>query len=437
MYDAIVVGARCGGAPTAMLLARKGYKVLLLDSAKFPSDIPHGHFIHRQGPHLLKKWGLLDRIVASGCPPSTSFLMDIKDVALSTPNLTVDGVAVGYGPRRKVLDTLLIEAAVEAGAEFRPGVLVENYVVEEDGIIGIRGRQRDSGVPLEERATITIGADGRNSALARFVKAETYEAAPTAAVWSFSYWSGMPCSGLEGYLRERSAIFVFPTHDDMVAVFVGTPIDELPRVRADTDGERMRVLDSVPAVGERLRAGQREERWYGAADLPQFYRKPFGKGWALIGDAGLHKDPFLALGICDALRDIEYLVEGLDEGFSGRRPFEQALGEFERRRNEASREDFVENLRLARFEPPPPELLALRAAIRNDQDAINRFFMAREGLIPRETFFNPENMQKLMGGRPNQSPRDPGGMERVKGIEPSSLGWEPRALPLSYTRGRQ
>jgi len=161
------------------------------------------------------------------------------------------------------------------------------------------------------------------------------------------------------------------------------------------------VLDSVPVVGERLRAGKREERWYGAADLPQFYRKPYGKGWALIGDAGLHKDPFLALGICDALRDIEYLVEALDEGFSGRRPFEWALGDFERRRNEASREDFVENLRLARFEPPPPEQLALRAAIRNDQDAINRFFMAREGLIPREAFFNPENMQRLMGARLN------------------------------------
>src|SRR5262245_19917425 len=112
MHDAIVVGARCGGAPTAMLLARQGYKVLLLDAAKFPSDIPHGHFIHRHGPQRLKKWGLLDRIVASGCPASTSFLMDINDLTLSTPDLTVDGVAVGYGPRRKVLDTLLIAAAV-------------------------------------------------------------------------------------------------------------------------------------------------------------------------------------------------------------------------------------------------------------------------------------------------------------------------------------
>ena len=120
----------------------------------------------------------------------------------------------------------------------------------------------------------------------------------------------------------------------------------------------------------------------------------------------------------------------LDEGFSGRRPLERALGDFERRRNDASREDFAENLRFARFEPIPPELLALRAAIRGNQEAINRMYMAREGMIPRESFFNPENMQKLMGARRSE-------VERVKGIEPSSLGWEPRALPLSYTRSGQ
>ena len=323
-------------------------------------------------------------------------MIDLGDFPLPARDLTIDGVALGYGPRRKVL---LIEAAIEAGAEFRPGVLVEGYLAEENGIAGIRGRQRDSGAPLTERATITIGADGRNSGLARFVYAETYEAAPTAAVWSFSYWSGVK-AGLELYGRRRSAIFVFPPHDDLIAVFVASPINELAQVRADTDGERMRVLDDVPAIGERLRAGKREERWYGAADLPNFYRRPYGRGWALIGDAGCHKDPYLALGICDALRDIEFLVDALDEGFSGRRPIEQALGDFERRRNEASREDFAENPRLARFEPAPPELLALRAAIRGNQDAVRRLYMAREGMIPRESFFNPENMQKLMGARP-------------------------------------
>jgi flavin-dependent dehydrogenase len=404
MYDAIVVGARCGGAPTAMLLARKGYKVLLLDAARFPSDIPQGHFIHRQGPRLLQKWGLLDRIVASGCPATTTLSMDINDVTLVGRDLAVDGVAYGYGPRRRVLDALLINAAVEAGAEFRPGVIVEGYLAEDDVIVGIRGREVAGGARITERATITIGADGRNSPLARFVKAETYEATPTAAIWSFSYWSGVPCKALEGYVRARDAIFAFPTNDNLTAIFVGTAIEELGVIRSGTDTHRMRVLDAVPAIGERVRAGKREERWYGAADLPNFYRKPYGKGWALVGDAGLHKDPFLALGICDALRDVELLALALDQGFSGRQPIEQALHDFERRRNQASREDFAENLRLARFEPLAPEFLALRAAIRGNQEAINQMYRAREGMIPREAFFNSENLQKLMGATPQRAP---------------------------------
>jgi len=402
MYDAIVIGARCGGAPTAMLLARKGYRVLLLDAARFPSDIPQGHFIHRHGPRLLDQWGLLDQIVGSGCPATTTLSMDINDVTLVGRDLAVDGVAYGYGPRRRVLDALLVNAAIEAGAEFRPGVMVDGYLVEDDGIVGIRGRQLEGPARVEERATITIGADGRNSPLARFVKAETYEATPTAAVWSFSYWSGVPCNALEGYVRARDAIFAFPTHDNLTAVFVGTAVEELAQIRASTDSHRMRVLDAVPAIGERVRAGKREERWYGAADLPNFYRKPYGRGWALVGDAGLHKDPFLALGICDALRDVDLLTGALDRGLSGDQPIESALRDYERRRNEASRDDFAENLRLARFEPPSPEFLALRSAICGNQDAINQMYRAREGIIPREAFFNPENLQKLMGAAPQR-----------------------------------
>src|SRR5262245_20700116 len=117
MHDVIVVGARCAGASTAMLLARWGYRVLLVDRATFPSDIPHGHFIHRQGPRRLARWGLLDRIVATNCPATTTSVMDLGDSALVGTELTVDGVALGYGPRRSVLDKVLIDAAVEAGAE--------------------------------------------------------------------------------------------------------------------------------------------------------------------------------------------------------------------------------------------------------------------------------------------------------------------------------
>lgn len=140
MYDAIVVGARCAGAPTAMLLGRKGHRVLLVDRSAFPSDIPHGHFIHRRGPHLLHKWGLLDRIAATGCPLITHVLMDGAGVTLVGKNLLLDGVALGCGTRRTVLDKLLVDAAIEAQVEMREQFTVEAFISDGDRITGIRGR---------------------------------------------------------------------------------------------------------------------------------------------------------------------------------------------------------------------------------------------------------------------------------------------------------
>src|SRR5262249_15088907 len=167
MHDVIVIGARCAGAPTAMLLARKGYKVLLVDRGTFPSDIPHGHFIHRHGPQRLRRWGLLDRITATHCPAVSSTIMDLGDFPLAATGLIADGVALGYGPRRSVLDQVLVTAAVESGAELRTGFTVEDFTLDGERITGIRGRVV-GGRPITESAAVVVGADGRRSRLARF-----------------------------------------------------------------------------------------------------------------------------------------------------------------------------------------------------------------------------------------------------------------------------
>jgi len=395
MYDAIVIGARCAGAPTAMLLARKGYKVLLVDRSTFPSDIPHGHFIHRHGPKRLHQWELLDRIVASGCPAITSFTTDFGDYPLTGRDLSVDGVAFGYGPRRSILDQILVEAAVEAGAELRDGFTVEDVTTDGDRITGIRGHDRRGTKQISEEARLTIGADGRNSHLAKFVQPEITVEAPAETCWYFSYWSGVTEPGLGVYIRGRHVIFAFPTSDDLFAIFVAWPKDDLARVRADIEREFLAVVDLVPELSAKLRGGAREERWRGATDLPNYLRKPHGPGWALAGDAGCHKDPYLALGVCDAFRDADLLSHALDEGFSGARPIGDALADFERSRNEATIPEFHQNLSLARFEPPPAEQIGLRQLLRGNQAATNQFYMAIEGMIPPETFFNPTNMQRL------------------------------------------
>jgi flavin-dependent dehydrogenase len=379
-----------------MLLARRGARVLVVDRATFPSDIPHGHFIHRHGPRRLKEWGLLDR-VAAVAPPITKMITDFGDFPLLSEGLEVDGVAWGYGPRRSTLDAILVDAAVEAGAELRQGFNVDEFLFEGDRVVGIKGRDAD-GATVEEQATITVGADGRNSRLARVVKAPVYNEQPVLLAWYFSYWSGVQSEPFEMYVRteQRRVILSFRTDNNDFAIFMGVPIEEMAAFREDIETSFLASLDYAPEFAARVRAGKQIDRFYGASDLPNFYRKPYGPGWALVGDAGAHKDPYMALGICDALRDVEFLADAIDEGLAGKTTMDEALGGYERRRNEASARDYDENLVAARFTPQPPPVLALRAAVRNNPEGARDLMLARFGLIDQAAFFAPENIQRLM-----------------------------------------
>ena len=323
----------------------------------------------------------------------------------SRGNLVEDGIAWGYAPRRLTLDKILLDAAVASGVEVREGFSVDEYVFEDGRVAGIHGRGSD-GQHVEERATLVVGADGRNSPLARAVQAPTYNQVPPLLCYYFSYWSGVQAEQFELYVRpdEKRVILAFETEDDLFAIFIGFPVDEFPAFRSDIEASFIRTLDSIPGFGERVRAGQRQERFYGASDLPNFYRKPFGPGWALVGDAGMHKDPYLALGICDGLRDAELLATAVGSGLDGKRTMEDALAAYETQRNEASAADYEQNLAAARFLPMPPEVQAVRAAVRNQPDDATQLIKAAMGMIEPQRFFNPQNMQRLLGGAPPASP---------------------------------
>jgi flavin-dependent dehydrogenase len=376
-----------------MLLARQGYKVLLVDRSRVPSDLPHGHFVHRHGPRRLARWGLLNRVLATNCPPVASCVMDFGDFPLVAGDLVVDGVPMAVGPRRAALDRVLIDAAVEAGVELRTRFLVEDVIGDGNCVTGVRGRSLDGGPAMSERASVTIGADGRRSRLAHAVGAASYDDVPTAACWYFSYWSDVDLPGLEFYVRADRYVIAHPTNDGLVAIFVGWPIARLADVRQDIERSFMRALDGLTDLGSRVRSGRRVEPMYGATDLPHFYRKPFGPGWALVGDAGCHKDPILALGICDALRDAELLTDALDARFSGRRDMQGALAEYESLRNAASKEDYGQNVAMAQFRPIPGQMLDIRAAVRGNTELSRQFVLARQGLVPWESL-----MAKLRRG---------------------------------------
>jgi flavin-dependent dehydrogenase len=295
MYDAIIVGARCAGSPTAMLLARKGYRVLLLDRDAFPSDHMSTHWIHQPSMARLARWGLRERLVATGCPPITTITLDLGPFALRGSPPPASGVVEAYSPRRTVLDKLLVDAAVEAGAELRERFTVQNLVWEGDRVVGVSGHSA-TGVTAMERARIVIGADGIHSLVARQVAALTYDVRPAYSCVYYTYWSGVAQDSVEFYPRDHRGFGALPTHDGLTCIVVGWPNDEFHAYRADIESNYLKTLELAPALAERVRQGKREERFTGTAEQFNYYRKPHGPGWALVGDAGYIKDPHYGAG---------------------------------------------------------------------------------------------------------------------------------------------
>lgn len=399
MYDAIVVGARCAGSPTAMLLARQGYRVLLLDRASFPSDTLSVHYIHQTGVSRLQRWGLLEQVIASNCPPVYEQTLNVGPFALRGTPPPFDGAAAGYAPRRTVLDKILVDAAVAAGAELREHFTVKELVFDGDRVVGIRGHRR-GGPLVTERARIVIGADGLHSLVARAVTAPTYNEHPSITCAYYSYWSGVPLDGVVIYPLDGHAVIAGPTNDQQTLVIAYWHATRFHEVRSDIGGHFMRVLDLVPDLAARIHAGTRTERFRGTVDLPNFYRKPFGPGWALVGDAGYHKDPITAQGISDAFRDAELLAGAIDDGFADRRPLADALAAYEQQRNEATAAIYEMTWGMAQLVPPTTEQQHLFAALRHNPEATGHFIGLLAGSVRVEEFFAPENIGQIIGTAP-------------------------------------
>lgn len=384
MYDAIIVGARCAGSPAAMLLAGKGHRVLVVDRATFPSDTISTHVVHPRAVSALERWGVLDSLVATGCPPIGTYALDFGPVTISG---SPGGAA--YCPRRTVLDKLLVDAAREAGAEVREAFSVEEVVVEDGRVVGIRGR--DGNV---ERARVVIGADGRHSVVAKAVRPEQYNEKPPLLNGYYAYFSGLPIEAFEIYIRPSRGFAAAPTHDGLTLVVGGWPTSEFEANRADVEGNFMKMLEMAPAFAERVRKAKRETKFAGAA-VPNFFRKPYGPGWALVGDAGYNKDPITAQGILDAFRDAELCAGALDDAFEGRRSFDDAMASYQKTRDEDVVAMFEFTTQLATLEPPPPDMQQLIGAMAGNQDAMDAFVRMNAGTISPAQFFAPDNIGSI------------------------------------------
>jgi flavin-dependent dehydrogenase len=396
-YDVIVVGARCGGSPTAMLLARNGYRVLLVDKATFPSDTMSTHFVHPPGVAALARWGILEPLEATNCPPVTRYSFDFGPLTISGTPRPASGVAKAYAPRRIVLDALLVEAAVAAGAELREAFTVEEILFEDNRVTGIRGHTR-GGARVTERARVVLGADGKHSLVAKAVQAEQYNEIPPLAPSYYTYWSGLPTDTFETYIRAGGdrGWGVLPTHDGLTCVVMGWPRSQFELNREDVEGTYMKSFELAPEFAERIHNAKREARFTGIRDLPGFFRKPYGPGWALVGDAGYHKHPLTAFGITDAFRDAEAVAAGLDDAFAGRDQYDEAMAGYQRSRDALSRPIYELTSEFAKIEPPPPEMLQLFGALHGNQAAMDDFVSVMAGTLPAPEFFDPGNVARIM-----------------------------------------
>ncbi|MFK4546984.1 2-polyprenyl-6-methoxyphenol hydroxylase-like FAD-dependent oxidoreductase [Streptomyces tendae] len=392
VYDVIVVGARAAGAPAAMLFARAGHRVLLLERSAFPADTLSTLYIQQPGVARLARWGLLDAVRATGCPPLDRVLYEVGGVRVSGCSSGIDGIREAYAPRRQLLDRILVGGAVAAGAEFRDSCEVTGLVHDGDRVAGVRFKGSDGAVRTE-RAALVVGADGMRSTVARLAGAAKEVEHPALTCAYYTFWRG-PRTDFEMYEGPTGWIAAVPTNDaTLIAAY--HPQDRFDEVRRDALNA---YLDSVrvnaPALHAQLGDAERTERLYGTGDQQNFFRTAAGPGWALIGDAGHHKDSLTAQGIGDALMQAELLVETVGEDIGDPVAQAAALSAFATERDARLSGPFQATLGVAQADAQGRRIALLRA-VSTSPELTQRYFDTLSGVAPLDGLYTPELLRLM------------------------------------------
>ena len=380
-YDAIVVGARAAGAATAMLLARRGLDVLVVERGRRGADTLSTLALMRSGVMQLSRWGLLDAVRQAGTPPVRRTLFHYGDETLAIDIKPAFGVDALYAPRRTVLDPILVNAAREAGAEVRFRVAVDGLLSDPSGrVTGIRGHD-ERRQPVEAHAAIVIGADGTRSQVARSAGAPTTRSASGTGGVIYGFFRGVGAGAYEWAFNTGVAAGVIPTNEDSSCVFASTTAARFEsELRSDLKAGFNRVLEEVqPDLARRVAAGEATERLRGFPGITSYFRRCWGPGWALVGDAGYFKDPITAHGISDALRDAEILADAVLTAIEDPEREAEALADYEATRDHLSEGLFAATDRIARYDWTLPEVQELHHLLAKSMRAENELLAGLDG----------------------------------------------------------
>jgi 2-polyprenyl-6-methoxyphenol hydroxylase-like FAD-dependent oxidoreductase len=423
-HDVIVVGARVAGAATAMLLSRLGYRVLLIDrNHPASTDTLSTHAIMRTGVLQLQRWGVLQRIIDQGTPPLREMTLGFGSNRITFDFRLEYGVDALYAPRRPILDAALLDAAVEAGVEFRQGQRLVDLVTDLSGrVTGVVVANGQAQTTLPAR--FVVGADGLRSRVAAIVDAAAYEAHPPANVLTYAYYNGITGGGYESQFTPGYATGFFPTNDDQTCVFASRPIAEGP---IDEAADFQRIIEAAsPEMGDRLRRAERAGRFYRSLGIPGFLRVPGGRGWALVGDAGFTKDPLSARGISDAFRDAELCARAIDSVLSGRQSSEEAMAGYQSSRDRFAIPAQQVTRTLAHFEWDEVEASALLRKLGKIIDEECAFLSQLNPAATPDHAARPENGFAWANGRAG-SPNTPSWNQHLTGAGqpalPANLPW--------------
>lgn len=358
--DVVVVGGRVAGCASAIPLARAGHRVVVLDRARFPSNVMSTHGLWPGGVAELQRLGALDRVLALNPPRMRRLQIHHLGWHLEARSRPVDGIDYMLCVGRPEFDTALQAAAREAGATLRTQVAAEAVIWDHGRAAGIRCRPGPEGDRTEIRASLVIGADGRRSTLAELVgSGSPYRGSCNGR--GFAYWYmndpkvGTPAREIVPLWRIGSTIvLVLAMPEGRMLVLAVCPTDDVEKYRRDPEGMWEQLLRQHRRLADRVAGATGASRLIATADLPSFFRASAGPGWALVGDAGHFKDPTLAQGMRDALEFGRKLGETAAPVLTDPHQLDVALRGWERDRDRACLAMYHASNRESRVEAEQP-----------------------------------------------------------------------------------
>lgn len=404
MYDAVIVGARCAGASLAMLLARRGLNVLMLDGSSFPSDkVTSTHFIWQSGVACMKRWGLIEKLEATNCPSHDYYVLDMGGLELRGGVKTKAGdVTTSYAPRRHAIDNLLINEARAAGVEFLDECKVLELIKDGDRVTGLRYRNKQ-GETVDVHSKVVVGADGINSTIADLAGAETYNFHEKSQHIFFSYFKNADFPGVEFYSRPGRMGFAWPTNDGEIVAGFCCRGEDAEKMTSDVVGSYWDELNTMsPDFCARLKAADQTAR-VRTGGTPSYMRTAGGPGWALTGDAGMNMDPVTASGISNAFIQSEMLCEAIVDGLKDG-TLDEDIANFGTERDARFAQYFGFTVDLAKLDPETPdEIVQLFMAMASQKKEAEAYFGVFAQTVPVEEFFHPDNMARIISNAQNET----------------------------------